>query len=670
MGVGPVTDRTIQRGPASVTFRIGSRSRGRCARSVRAGGAGRPRTGVGEHGGAFVTRLRQVLPLAAVLVLTACQGTSSTSQSPSGGSAGPGASTPPTAPPSVANTEDALFGTNYKAEDGADGGTILIGDWQEANEFNPYYAGQVTEANVASAAWSTLIVLTPDYKYAPDLAKDIPTLSNGGVKAPGDGGDAMTVRWTLRDGLKWSDGQALTCDDFKYAWEWVTDKDNVGVVLAGFEDITAWDCPSATEMVLHFGKVYEGYLTLVTAPLPRHYLGSIPMKDQVAHKGFRSDEIANVPTSGAFKFESVAAGSELRLVKNPNYTSPFTGKPAHLDHLVWKWYGDADAMIAGYKAGEVDFATDLQDSDIPKVTDLGDQVSAIPALTYEFLRPNWSDVGDVDAAKGTGGCSRNPTVQDRGKGCPMADPAMRQAVAYAIDKNEIYTRLLGGTVQVANTLVTPDAWFFADQTPATFDPEKAKSILDAAGWKDSDGDGIREKGGLKAKIELCTTTRQVRQDTLALIAGWLKDVGIEGVPNPVDSTNIFASYNESTVDTPCALSRSNFDLAEHAFSSSIDPLGNYFNYHSSQFEPVGVNDAQVKDTAIDAALDTVKDSVDFKVIKDAMAEFQKVYVEKTVEIPLYYRKQVDLRSAKLGNFFANPTQAGPTWNIVDWYLKG
>ena len=62
--------------------------------------------------------------------------------------------------------------------------------------------------------------------------------------------------------------------------------------------------------------------------------------------------------------------------------------------------------------------------------------------------------------------------------------------------------------------------------------------------------------------------------------------------------------------------------------------------------PKGVNDAQVNDTGIDAALDTVKNSVDFKVIKDAMAEFQKIYVEKTVEIPLYYRKNVDLRQRR------------------------
>ena len=69
----------------------------------------------------------------------------------------------------------------------------------------------------------------------------------------------MTVTWTLRDGLKWSDGQPLTCDDFKYAWEWVLDKDNVGVVTAGFEDLKAWRLPVAdTEMVWHFKNDLRG----------------------------------------------------------------------------------------------------------------------------------------------------------------------------------------------------------------------------------------------------------------------------------------------------------------------------------------------------------------------------------------------------------------------------
>ena len=606
-------------------------------------------------------RLFAMLATAAIVV-AACGGTTSVAPS-EGASQEP--SVEPTPTPEVVRLDDSTY--KDRVEEGVDGGQILIGDWQEANQFNPFYLGQVTEANVASAAWASLVVLTDDYRYMPDLATSIPTVDNGGVVVDGD---KMDVTWELRPDLKWSDGEPLTCDDFLYAQEWVLNPDNVGVVTTGY-DINEAECTSPTTFVQHFSEIFEGYITLNVAPLPRHYLEAIPMADQVNGAGFRAEEIADLPVSGAFKFESVTPLAELRLVKNENYTSFSTGKPAHLDSLIWKWYGDADLMIAGFAAGEVDFATDLQDSDIQKLDEQGlhDQTSAIPALLYEFLRPNWSE-GPFNADTKTGGCSRNPVVQDRGDLCPMSDPAVRQSIAFAVDKNEINERLLGGTVQIANTSISPSAWFFADQPPATFDPEKAKQILEDAGWKDSDGDGVREKDGTKLKIELCTTTRQVRIDTLGLISDWLGDVGFEAIPNPVPAADIFADYNEATIDTPCALSHSNFDLAEHAFSSSIDPLGSYFSYHSSQFEPDGANDAQVVDDGIDAALDTVKTSVDFVAIRHAMADFQQIYAEKTVEIPLYYRKNVELRSANLGNFFANPTQAGPTWNAVDWYFKG
>ena len=174
-----------------------------------------------------MTRLRTSLPLLAAIMLAACQGATTATQAPP--------STAPVAtPPASAGGGSAapgkidLFNTAYKPDAGTDGGQIIIGDWQEANQFNPFYAGQVTEANVASAVWATLVVFTHDYKYAPDLAADVPTLDNGGVKVPGSGSDAMTVTWKLRSGLKWSDGEPLTCDDFKFAQEWVLDKDNTG----------------------------------------------------------------------------------------------------------------------------------------------------------------------------------------------------------------------------------------------------------------------------------------------------------------------------------------------------------------------------------------------------------------------------------------------------------
>jgi peptide/nickel transport system substrate-binding protein len=609
-----------------------------------------------------------VLGIAAILFAACTPGTSS-----GPGDTGGSTSNTPAPPPSAASSEADLIDSAYQPEPGTTGGQLLFGDWQEANQLNPYYIGQQTEANVASAVWATLVVFTSNAKYAPDLATQIPSTTNGGVKVPGVNGDAMTVTWTLKPDLAWSDGQPLTCDDFKYAWQWVLDPTNTGLAggTAGFDQITAIDCPDPSTIVLHFKSIYEGYITMFSAPLPRHYLSQFPIADQVKGAGFHPDEVKNVPVSGAFKYDSLVSGSQLTLVRNDHYKGFRSNKRANLDSLVFKWYGDADAMIAGFAAGEVDVATDLQDSDLPKLEQQGlhDSISAIPALLYEFLRPNWADGSHEDPATGVGGCSRNPAVQDRGTGCPVADPAIRQAIAYAVDKNAINTRLLGGTAVVANSAISPQAWFFSQQPPSTYDPDKANQILDQAGWVKG-SDGIRSKNGLRAKIELCTTTRQVRIDTLTLISNELKDIGIESVVNAVDPADIFAGYNEGTKDTPCDLSRSNFDLAEHAFTSSPDPLGNYFNYHSSQFSPNGANAAQINDPDIDKALDEVKGSVDFSVIKQAMATFQQVYNAKVVEIPLYYRKQVDLFSAKVGNFYGNPTQAGPTWNAVDWFLKG
>ncbi len=561
-----------------------------------------------------------------------------------------------------------MFDTTYAPAYGAPGGSIIVGDWQEATQFNPYYLTQVTEANVASLMWHSLLTVSSDSTYIPQLAAEpIPTTANGGVTL-GKGGNAMTVRWRLRDGLKWSDGKPLTCDDFKYAWEWVLSTGNIAS-KAGFEDITDFECASETDMTWHFGAVYEGYLSLMKAPLPRHALASIPIADQVKGAGFRPDEIARMPVSGPFRVASVTPKAGLRLVRNDTWANPRTGQAANLDGVTFKWYADADALIAGFRGGAIDLAFNLQDSDIGKVQDLGDQVAAIPALGYELLRLNWSPATDFDPSIKNGGCSRSAAVADRGAGCPMADPAMREAVVHAIDKDEINTRLLGGNVQIANTNVSPSAWFFADQPPATFDPARANAILDAAGWVRGD-DGIRAKAGLRAKIELCTTTRKDRQDTLELVASWLKAVGIESVINAVESTSIFADYTEATIDTPCALSTSNYDLAEHAFRPSIDPLGNYFRYSSTQFHPDGVNDARVSDPDIDAALNAVKNSVDFEVIKDAMATFQEVMVARSVEIPLYYRKNVELVGPRLGNYFANGTQAGSTWNGEDWFARG
>jgi len=348
------------------------------------------------------------------------------------------------------------------------------------------------------------------------------------------------------------------------------------------------------------------------------------------------------------------------MAKNPAYLSPRTGKPAHLDSLTFRWYPDQAALIAAYRAGAVDVATGFTDLDLPKLVELGEQVSTRPSLTYEVLRPNWSDET----------CSVSSSMRDRGVGCPMSDPAIRQALALAIDRNAIISKAFGRTGAAPGTNVDPLAWFYADERAPALEPTGAIGILEEAGWKDTDGDGIRENDGLVARVELCTTDRQARLDAAALIKASLRDVGIEAVTTVVDPADMFATYDRSSSATPCALQRGHFDLALHSLTSSIDPRDYYFKYHSSQFEPDGQNDARVNNVGIDVALETVSSSVHPAVIRDAMIEFQEIYVEQTVEIPIYVSETVELHAAKVGNAVGGSPVGGATWNVADWFVKG
>ena len=111
--------------------------------------------------------LKALVAIAAIVV-AACN--SPATNAPSGNTASQPAGTP------VAPSTEAvnIFDSAYAPAAGTKGGQILIGDWQEANQFNPFYSGQVTEANVNSAVWASLVVPTSDYKYLPDLALEFP----------------------------------------------------------------------------------------------------------------------------------------------------------------------------------------------------------------------------------------------------------------------------------------------------------------------------------------------------------------------------------------------------------------------------------------------------------------------------------------------------------------
>jgi peptide/nickel transport system substrate-binding protein len=587
----------------------------------------------------------------AILVASAC--------SPSTGTPPPSTGAPITLPASAAAASPTLApapltGSTYQVIPAASTtGAAVLAEWQFPDTVNPYFALSPTDLEVAGSMFDSLVQLTPDLKYVPDLALNVPTLDNGGVVLVGKG---MDVSWKLRLGMQWSDGQAISCDDIKATWQWIMDKDQPNAALAGgtigWQDVTGVDGGSGTDCVMHFGVVYEGYLSLVSPLLPAHYITTIPVKDALT-KLYPMGSLSSAIYSGPYIPVSVDGHAKITLKPNPKWET-IGGHAPWLTSVVWKYYGAADTMIAGFKAGEYDLGQGLNNADIPSLASIDQtQVIVHDSLTYELNAFN--------------------NASFKTKFGPDALTIIT-AIKLATDRQAIANGPLEGKVSVSNNFISPLTWFYKDIGGSTAaDPITATTLLANAGWTKG-SDGYLTKGGKVLELNYCTTTRQVREDTLKLIASQLKAIGIKVDVNTKPSPDVFGAWKDTTAATLCNLQHGNFDVAEFAYVSPVDPLTGYNVYNSSGIPDnppnTGQNISRISLPALDAAYATIATSVDFNRVSAAMSTIQDLYGSdrNTYELPLYFRKDVWLVNAKLHNFTGNPTLSAGEWNIGDWWV--
>ena len=526
---------------------------------------------------------------------------------------------------------------------------IVVAEWQYPDTVNPYLAQAETDIEVAGSMFHNLVDVTPDLRTIPTLVTEVPTLANGDVKMVGAG---MDVTWKLKSGMQWSDGSAITCDDLSGTWKWIMDPDNTGLAggTIGWEDVTAIDGGSGTTCVMHFGKVYDGYLYLVAPLLPAKYIQSIPVKDAPT-KLYPMGDLKSGVYDGPYIPTEAQADAQLTTVANSKW-STISGHAPFVDQVIWKYYADAATMLQGYKAGEYDVAQDLNDADIPSLAgiDLNEQVIH-DSLTYELHQFNNKSLSDKFGAD---------------------YKTIIKAVKLATDRQAIAAGPLGGNVSVTNNYISPLTWYYKVEGGSTAaDPAAATALLTAAGWA-LGSDGYMAKAGKTLALDYCTTTRQVRQDTLKLVASQLKAVGIQANVTAAPSGDVFGGWDAIKADTKCNLVHGTFDVAEFAYVSPLDPLGGY-NVYTSQGIPDaaphnGQNTARINLPALDDAYNAVKNSVDPTVVKAAMGTIQDIYVtdQNTYELPLYMRKDVWLVKPRIHNFTGNPTTSAGEWNIGDW----
>ena len=598
------------------------------------------------------------------IVFAACGGATGTpsaepASAPPAESAAPPASVEPSAPASV---EDILFAYKYEPTQGQPGGSVVIGEWQAVANLNNYYDNSFTTSQVLAATMRQLWTTTSDGHWKPDLAAKMPKFSDESIRQAADG--SFEVDLELRPGLKWSDGTPLTLNDLKYTWEWVLDPGQVGLVTGttGWEDITAFDVAAdGLTATVAFGKAYAGFYGLLgSIILPEHYFSTIPLAEAASKSMPVSPEIANVPTSGPFKFDN-ASPNGVELSKNENWLGGAFDQGAYLDKVTFQFYADKDGMIAAFLGGDLDVALDLTAADYTAIQGVD------PSIGEAILEPSWL-YEHLDMNQGPNG---HPM---------LADVEVRRAIFAAIDQTDLYSKLFPGYPLPDEPACSPAPpstyWRLEGLDCPAFDPAAATAALTAAGWTDSNGDGTIDKDGEEAVLEACTSSgNPTRQLTLEAVSGYLQAVGIKMNITLADAAAVyFAGWNDTTEDTKCSIYRGTYDLALFAWVLTFDLFGDYYySYHTDQWpdeEPHdGGNTSRFSNPQMDEALNTLRDSIGTEDQIEAVNTVQEIYVDQVAEIPLYYREEARGKSVRLQNFFKNPGTASDMWNIEDWWIQ-
>ncbi len=468
----------------------------------------------------------------------------------------------------------------------------------------------------------------------PVLVTEIPTVENGGVSA-----DGTVITMHLRNDLKWSDNVPMTAEDFIFTWQMAVSPQNTVATTYPYDMISNVEAPDPQTVVVTFSEPFAPWLAnLWHGILPSHILSPIYAADGTIDN---ADWIKN-PTVGCgpYNFVEWESGSYARFVRNDNYW----GTPAKIDEIFIRFVPDDASQVAALKAGDADMGTFVPYSDVPNLQDAGLKIVIEPNGYNEFL------FFTLNAQK------NNPALQDVN---------VRKAIALAINRDGINRDLHFGLTKTPASFW--DAMPYYNNPPLTpypYDPAQAKALLDQAGWVDTNGDGVREKDGVKLEISHATTIREDRQDVQAVMQQNLADVGIKLDVNPVDDTLFFASYADNG---PAA--RGEYDIQEWS-DGPLFPDPDIYYWLCDQIptdaNPTGENWFYICDQQLDSLIKLQSTQVDPVARQVTISQINQLFYDKVYIIGMWQDPDVYALGPRLQNVkFSGVTMF---YNIAEWDL--
>jgi len=375
------------------------------------------------------------------------------------------------------------------------GGTLIEGGASDVRTFNPVIVGDTTSGLITGLVYDALVDVDPD------TLQPVPNLATKWDISP----DNKTYIFTLKQGVKWHDGQPFTADDVKFSYDSYMNADT-GTARAGTlnQDIASVEVKDPQTVVFNLKDVVAPFLVKdMYRIVAKHIFGSVAPKD------FRTNEYSTTKPvgTGPFKFKEYTQGDHVTLVGNPDYHKG----PTALDTYIYKVAKDSTGLYQSMKTGEVDYGA-LS----PELSDDATKQQNLNVATYDTFGFTYF------------GYNLDPT-----KTTLFQDVKVRQALFYAVDRAAIVKKLFNGLSVVAVGTEPTLSWAYQPDKITTkyeYDPKKAAQMLDDAGWK-AGSDGIRVKDGKRMSFSMWTNSgNKTRESYLLVLQESWKNIGVEMKP--------------------------------------------------------------------------------------------------------------------------------------------
>jgi peptide/nickel transport system substrate-binding protein len=474
----------------------------------------------------------------------------------------------------------------------ANSSTLVFLIESNPSNLDPRFATDGQSQRLDGLLFSSLVERDENLKIRPDLAADWSTP------------DPLTYIFHLRPNARFHDGHPLTSADVKATFDFILDPANKSPKRGGFRQIASTEAPDPLTIIFHLKEPYASFLFSISRPA----IGIVPAG---AAANFAHHPIG----SGPFRFVSQSQDDEVVLERSDSY---FRGAP-HVFRIRFRVVPDAIVRALELRKGSADLEVSSLNPDIIPVLTKRPQLALAdrPGTNLNYLGFNCAD-------------------------SVLARPELRQALAFATDREALVHYLLQGQARVASGVLPPNHWAYESNVQQyTLDLSRAERLLDTAGFPRPAGNA----NGIRLHLTLKTSTEeQARLIGAALQEQWRR-AGIELEVRPLEIATLLSDSIKG-----------NFQITLLRWvGANSDPDFFEFAFSSRRFPPDGANRGHYQNPELDRLTSQIRVAEDLEQRKLLCSRVQRILASELPYFPLWFLDTTSVHRASLGQLTLSPS---------------